>query len=59
MDLRSQAVSVLIKEQQNVNKATVILPASPAVTASVLPILQERTSYKDYGMYKTGGSKGY
>jgi hypothetical protein len=26
MDLRSQAVSVLIKEQQNVNKATVILP---------------------------------
>jgi hypothetical protein len=37
MDLRSQAVSVLIKEQQNVNKATVILHASPAVTARVLP----------------------
>jgi hypothetical protein len=29
---RSQAVSALIKEEQNVNKAAVILHASPAVT---------------------------
>lgn len=49
----SQAVSVLIKEEQNVNKAAVISPASPAVTAvrrltQVYYLTEKKPSYKDY-----------